>query len=187
MVLRMKNFNVLGGSHFNVLGVHWKVRLLGGGGGSTKADIVGGYPKKRGLDSLPIKEGGGLGKKEGSGVFERELIPQCTLWSCSLKHSSNLECRQATHHKDVLGASRCNSGWRQSNVVSYGQLFPWKYLIPYYDLQHFQVVCFSGMWLFRVSSEIPVFWNFFCRKIYFWDSSRDGRKSGEAYYLHLFY
>ena len=57
MVLRMKNF-VLGGSHFNVLGVHWKIRLVEGGGGSRKADIVGGYPKKRGLDSLPIKEGG---------------------------------------------------------------------------------------------------------------------------------
>ena len=57
MVLRMKNFNVLGGSHFNVLGVHWKIRILGGGGGSRKTDIVGGgggYPKKRGLDSLPI-------------------------------------------------------------------------------------------------------------------------------------
>ena len=37
MILRMKNFNDLG--------VHWKIRLLGGGG-SQKTDIEGGYPKR---------------------------------------------------------------------------------------------------------------------------------------------
>ena len=55
MGLRMKNFNVLG--------VRWKIRLLGGG--FTKNKNRGGVlPKKRGgLDSLP--RGEGLGKKEG--------------------------------------------------------------------------------------------------------------------------
>ena len=32
-------------------------------------------PKKGGLDSLSIYEGGRLGKKEGGGVFDEELIP----------------------------------------------------------------------------------------------------------------
>ena len=46
MVLRMKNFNILG--------VHWKIRLLGGGGIHKKL-IEGGLPKKGGgLDSLLI-------------------------------------------------------------------------------------------------------------------------------------
>ena len=49
-----------------------KIRLLGGS--SRKTNIEGG----RGLDSLPIW-GGGLGKKEGDGVFKGGLIPQCTL------------------------------------------------------------------------------------------------------------
>ena len=46
MVLRMKNFNILG--------VHWKIRLLGGGGIHKKL-IERGLPKKGGgLDSLLI-------------------------------------------------------------------------------------------------------------------------------------
>ena len=49
MVLRMKNFNILGG-----------------------------LPKKWGLGQLPDLRGG-LGKKEGGGIFEGGLIPQCTL------------------------------------------------------------------------------------------------------------
>ena len=28
--------------NFNILGVHWKIRLLGVGGGSRKTDIEGG-------------------------------------------------------------------------------------------------------------------------------------------------
>ena len=44
MVLRMKNVNILG--------VHWKIRLLGGV--SKNQYRGGGLPKKGGLDSLPI-------------------------------------------------------------------------------------------------------------------------------------
>ena len=49
MVLRMKNFNILR--------VHWKIQLLGRGGGrggSQKTNIEGGLPKKGALDSLQI-------------------------------------------------------------------------------------------------------------------------------------
>ena len=50
MVLRMKNVNILG--------VHWKIQLLGGGGGVgvTKKQYRGGegLPKKGGLNSLLI-------------------------------------------------------------------------------------------------------------------------------------
>ena len=47
MVLRMKNFNIFG--------IHWKIRLLGGKG-SQKTNIEGRIAKKGrgGLDSLPI-------------------------------------------------------------------------------------------------------------------------------------
>ena len=48
MVLRMKNFNILG--------VYWKIQLLGVGG-SQKTNIEGGIAWKGGLDSL------GLAKK----------------------------------------------------------------------------------------------------------------------------
>ena len=56
MGLRMKNFNILG--------VHWKIWLSGGG--SWKTNMEGGLPKKGGLDILQIQEG--LGKK-GGGMF----------------------------------------------------------------------------------------------------------------------
>ena len=46
MVLRMKNFNILG--------VHKKIRLLEGGGGSRKSNIEGGLLKKGNLDSLQV-------------------------------------------------------------------------------------------------------------------------------------
>ena len=48
MVWRMKSFNIFG--------VHWKIRLLGegGGGGHEKLIYRGGLPKKGGLDSLLI-------------------------------------------------------------------------------------------------------------------------------------
>ena len=48
MGLRMKNLNIFG--------VHWKIWFLGS---SRKTNIEGGgSPKKRGLDSLQILEGG---------------------------------------------------------------------------------------------------------------------------------
>ena len=66
MVLRMKNFNILR--------VHWKMRLLGVGG-SRKTNIEGGLPKKEGLGQfVDFREGGGLGKKEG-GCFWRGWYP----------------------------------------------------------------------------------------------------------------
>ena len=41
---------------FNILGVHWKIQLLGKeeGVSSGKTDIQAGLPKKGGLDSLQI-------------------------------------------------------------------------------------------------------------------------------------
>ena len=52
----------------NILGVHWKIRLLEGGSRKTNIEGGGAFPKKGGsLDSLLIL--GGLGKKEGGGVF----------------------------------------------------------------------------------------------------------------------
>ena len=44
MRLRMKNFDILG--------IHWKIQLLGES--SWKTNIEGGLPKKGGLDSLQI-------------------------------------------------------------------------------------------------------------------------------------
>ena len=63
MVLRMKNVNILG--------VHWKI-WFSGGGGFTKNQYRGGEDclKKGALIVCQFKEGGGLGKKEGGGVFE---------------------------------------------------------------------------------------------------------------------
>ena len=62
-MLRMKNFNILG--------VYWKIRPLGGG--VTKNQYIGG--------DWPVCwfKGGGLARK--GGVFEGGLIPQCPLWS----------------------------------------------------------------------------------------------------------
>ena len=70
MVLRMKNFNILG--------VHWKIQLLGGGGGSQKNNIYGGLPKKGELGQFANLRG--PWQERGSGVLEGGLIPQCTLW-----------------------------------------------------------------------------------------------------------
>ena len=62
MVLRMKNFNIFG--------VHWKIRLLGGMVLKNQY-IGGGLPKRGGGGGLgqfvDLRE---LGKKEGGGVFE---------------------------------------------------------------------------------------------------------------------
>ena len=63
MVIRMKNFNILR--------VHWKIRLLEEGWGSRKTNIEGAISKKvGGLGQLVDLRGGGggwggLGKKEG--------------------------------------------------------------------------------------------------------------------------
>ena len=72
MVLKMKNFNIFGGLLKNL--------TFRGGGPHEKPNRGGGLLKKweGGLDSLPIL--GGLGKREGGGVFEEGgVIPQCTL------------------------------------------------------------------------------------------------------------
>ena len=65
MRLRMKNLKTMG--------VYWKIRFLGvreGGGGVHEKPIYTGELLKKGeLDSWRLK--GGLGKKEGCGVFER--------------------------------------------------------------------------------------------------------------------
>ena len=59
-MLRMKNFNILG--------VHWKIRLLGG---VTKNQYRAGdcQKKKGGLEQFANLRGGGLGKKEGWWCF----------------------------------------------------------------------------------------------------------------------
>ena len=65
--------------NFNIFGVHRKIRLSGGLESSRKSNIEGGgLPKKGGLGQFANL--GGLDNKEGSGVFEGGLIPQCTLW-----------------------------------------------------------------------------------------------------------
>ena len=55
--------------NYNILGVHWKIQLLGVG--SQKTNIAGGLPKNGDLDSLQIWDG----KKEGGGVFEGGWYP----------------------------------------------------------------------------------------------------------------
>ena len=44
------------------------------GGGSRKINIEGGLPKNGGLGQFADLRGGGLGTKEGSGVFEGEGV-----------------------------------------------------------------------------------------------------------------
>ena len=57
--------------NFDILGVHWEIRLLkgAGGGSSRNTDIeVGGLPKKVELGQfVSLRRGGGLSKKEGGG------------------------------------------------------------------------------------------------------------------------
>ena len=67
MVWRMKNFNILG--------IRWKIRFLGGGGGTW---------------TVCWFKGGGVGKKEVGGVFEGGSDTQCTLWVCEFVLSSLL-------------------------------------------------------------------------------------------------
>ena len=63
MVLSMKNFNIFG--------VHWKIRLLGG----LEKPIYRGNCLKRGGAWTVCWFKGGLGKKEGGGVFEGVWYP----------------------------------------------------------------------------------------------------------------
>ena len=58
--------------NFNILGFHWKIQLLGG---FTKKQYRGGDCLKRGAWTVCQYIRGGLGKKEGGGVFEGWLIP----------------------------------------------------------------------------------------------------------------
>ena len=55
--------------NFNILGVHWKIGLLGGKEeGSSKNNIEGGLPKKKGLGQFAdLREGGW--QERGGGVF----------------------------------------------------------------------------------------------------------------------
>ena len=55
--------------NFNILGVHWKIGLLGGKEeGSSKNNIEGGLPNKRGLGQFAdLREGGW--QERGGGVF----------------------------------------------------------------------------------------------------------------------
>ena len=68
--------------NFNILGVHWKIFVLGREGFHEKAKYRGGLPKKEELGGqFADLRVGGLGKKEGVGVvfLRGGLIPQCTL------------------------------------------------------------------------------------------------------------
>ena len=72
MVLRMKNFNIFGD--------HWKVRLLGGGG-FLKNQYIGGIAWK--VETWAVFWfKGGLGKKEGGGVFEGVWYPNADYDYC---------------------------------------------------------------------------------------------------------
>ena len=67
---------------FNVLRVHWKIQLLGGGSRKTNTEREDCLKMRGGLDSLSIE--GGLGKKERGGVFflvGGGFDTQCTLCS----------------------------------------------------------------------------------------------------------
>ena len=63
--------------NFNILGVHWKIWLLGGS--SQKTNIKGRLPEKEGLGQPTDLRGAWL--ERGGGVFEGVggLIPWCTL------------------------------------------------------------------------------------------------------------
>ena len=72
MGLRMKNFNIMG--------VHWKIQFLSGGGGVTKNQYIyrEDLPEKGGLGQFADLRGG-LAEKEGVVFLRGGLIPQCTL------------------------------------------------------------------------------------------------------------
>ena len=63
--------------NFNIFGVHAKILVLRGGG-HEKPISRGEIAKKEGpVQFADLRRG--LGKKEGSGVFEGEVDTQCTL------------------------------------------------------------------------------------------------------------
>ena len=67
--------------NFNILVVYWKIWLLGEGKrGTRKTNIEGGLPKKEGGLEQFADLRGAWQERGGGGVFEGELIPQCTLW-----------------------------------------------------------------------------------------------------------
>ena len=71
MVLRIKNFNILG--------VRWKIRFLGeggGGGGGTKNQYIGGIAwKGGGLGQFVDLRGVGLARKRWVVFLRGEVIP----------------------------------------------------------------------------------------------------------------
>ena len=110
MVLRMKNFNILG--------FFWKLWFLyGGGGGSskTKTNIERRDGRKRGELGLFADLSGDLARKQWVVFLREEVRPQCTLWWYAVKRQRGrgLHC-----HK-------CN--WRicdlilAANIESIGQ------------------------------------------------------------------
>ena len=60
--------------NFNTIGVHWKIRFLGGGEFMKNQYTGGNFLKERGLEQLADLS---LTKKRG--VFFRGVIPQCTI------------------------------------------------------------------------------------------------------------
>ena len=68
--------------NFNLFRVHWKIQFLGG----IHEKAI--YTARS--DSFQIQRGG-LGKKEGGGVFEGGFILQCTQWmgvsTCTIKQN----------------------------------------------------------------------------------------------------
>ena len=65
MGLRMKDFNILG--------VHWKIQLLGGS--SWKTDKGGGDCLKRGAWTVCKFKGGGTWQERGGGIFKGGWYP----------------------------------------------------------------------------------------------------------------
>ena len=69
--------------NFNILGVHWKIWLLGGGFTKNQYPIERWDSLKRGGGGqFTNLKGGGLGKKEGGGVFEGGVVDTTmhTMW-----------------------------------------------------------------------------------------------------------
>ena len=71
-----------GMKNFNILGVHGKIRVLGGS--HEKPIYRAGLPKMGGLGQFAdlMGEGGLAGKEEGVMFLSGGLLPQCTLWTC---------------------------------------------------------------------------------------------------------
>ena len=85
MGLRMENFNILGD--------HWKIRLLAGGGSPRKTDIEGGLPKKGGLGQFTglRRE---LGKKKRVVFFKQVYTPIHTM-------NQTVKCAQLIEYNTI--------------------------------------------------------------------------------------